>query len=611
MRLHGIARCGSSFPICLVLIVCVTVASKNGQSTPARISQSSPANPVHSYVMPRDLEHAFLNQTQWPVPILRNTAQAKTPPMGFSFWNGFGDDPGPNDLLCRQMADALVSTGLRDAGYVYFLAFDGAWWTYATNPARDSSGHPRIDESRWPNGIQAVSDYIHRQGLKVGGYTDIGVQGYLIPAQVGVLGFEQQDADQFAQWGWDYVKVDDHGPGNFYSIARAIVHNSSQRPMVLSFSTPHTFPYEFAPRIGNLWRVGQDITLRLGVGAWKDVVREFDAGGQFWWAQAPGRWNDLDMLLIGHFGLTDEEIRSHLSMWAIRGAPLLIGADIRPPHERSFGPVPRLSIHDLEMLENTEMIGVDQDVLGASGRVVSRDREAIGEVDAKPLGSFASGEYAVLLLNRGTKSRNITVTWHDLGLLPAGASVRDLWKHADLGSFRTQFTAHGVPSHGVRFLRIKGSIDWSLPREYEAESSYNTFEGMTHTRCLRTAAGKVTDRAVVEGIGGSPENTLQFNQIWEDKAGLYGVVISYATREPRDANIHVNGQPPLTVHFPATGNESRFETVHLQVRLQRGENHLLIDNPTSLAPTIDKIRIFVQKAAPNLTYITPHTKPYA
>ena len=517
--------------------------------------------------------------------------------MGFSYWNAFGDNPGPSDVLSRQTADALVSTGLRDAGYVYFLAFDGAWWTASVQPPRDSDGRPIIDKTRWPNGIQSVSDYIHERGLKVGGYTDIGALGYIDPPEVGVLGYEQEDADQFAKWGWDYIKVDDHGSGNFYAIAKAIVNNSSHRPMVLSLSTPHTFPYEFAPRIANLWRAGQDITLRIGHGEWKDILREFDAGGRFWWAQAPGRWNDLDMLLVGEYGISDEESKSQLSMWAVRGAPLLIGADVRPPHVQSFGPIPRLTLHDLEILKNKEVIAVDQDSLGASGRVVSRGAGGMVEVDAKPLGGFTSGEYAVLLLNRDSIAHEITVTWRSLGLLPKATSVRDLWKHTDRGSFEVQFTAHDVPPHGVTMLRVKGTVDWSLPREYEAESSYNRFTGGAHVLCLPWQGKGLTAAAVVEGIGGTG-NSLQFNQLWENRAGDYRLEIRYATPETRQARISVNGGSPQWVRFPSSGGRTKFGTIRLSVHLDDGQNTLLIENPAGLPPGIDRIRISLPTSLP-------------
>jgi alpha-galactosidase len=582
------------------------------------IAYSAPVKEVskhleHNSAAPKDLRYVLADQTEWPLPKLEIDSWAKTPPMGFSYWNGFGDNPGPSDALTRQIVDALVNTGLRDAGYVYFLAFDGGWWSQSPDSPRDSAGQPRIDQERWPNGIQAVSDYIHQQGLKVGGYTDIGKLGYCVPPEVGVLGHEQPDADQFAKWGWDYVKIDDHGPGNFYSAAKAIANNSMHRPIVISFSTPVTFPYEFAPRIANMWRVDMDVTLKLGFGDWKNVLREFDGGGRFWWAQAPGRWNDLDILLIGLFGLSDEEAKSHFSMWAIRGAPLLISADIRAPHTQTSGPIPRATLRDLEILKNPEVIAVDQDVLGASGRVVSLDQNGMAEVDAKPLGNFASGEYSVLLLNRNTKPEDITVNWRSLGLLPESVQVRDLWKHADLGSVKSQFTAHGVPAHGVVMLRVKGEVDWSLPREYEAEWSYNRLGGVARVHCLRSSQGQAigakdaedndarnreanvgrttASTTVVEGIGGGPENTLQFNELWEGKSGVYQLQIRYASPESREGWIRVNAQSPILVRFPGTGAFTQFATVELRIPLQEGRNTLSIGNPEHLAPNIDKIRI--------------------
>ncbi len=585
---------------CLILSLVVVLPGRERLRASRARTGDEPEVQGRCCQAPKYLDRVLAGQTMWPLPELNNSGWSKTPPIGFSYWNGFGDDPGPSDVLTRQIADALVYTGLRDAGYVYFLAFDGGWWSAAVDPPRDSAGRPGIDKERWPNGIQAVSDYIHQRGLKVGGYTDIGALGYCIPPEIGVGGHEQQDADQFARWGWDYIKVDDHGPGNFYSLAKAIVNNSPHRPMVLSFSTPATFPYEFAPRIANMWRVGDDISpglaerqtgkARVGAGDWRDILREFDEGGKFWWAQAPGRWNDLDMLVVGLFGVSEEEAKSHFSMWAVRGAPLLIGADIRSPHERTSGPIPRATDEDLAILKNREVIAVDQDSLGASGRVVSRNQNGMAEVDAKPLGSFASGEYAVLLLNRGGNPEDITVTWRELGLVAASANVRDLWKHADLGQIRTQFTAHRVPPHGVELLRVKGVVDWSLGREYEAESSYNQLEGSAHVRCLRSPEGLATGAAVVEGIGGAPDSALQFNELWEGESGVYRLAIRYTTPQPRQARITVDGQSPFLVQFPATG-AARFATVHVQIHLQTGRNTLTIDNPTALAPDIDKIVI--------------------
>jgi hypothetical protein len=238
------------------------------------------------------------------------------------------------------------------------------------------------------------------------------------------------------------------------------------------------------------------------------------------------------------------------------------------------------------------VIAVDQDSLGASGKVVSRSVDGMAEVDAKALGNFESGEYAVLLLNRGKEPEDITVTWRSLGLQSAAATVRDLWKHADLGSIETGYTATKVAPHGVVMLRVKGAVDWSLPREYEAESSYNSFGGLTHVRAQPPAKDNEpsSGEAEVVDIGGGPENTLQFNELWSDRAGLYNLTIRYTCPDTRQARIRTDGRSPVTVNFPAT-TEAKYSTVELKIPLQSGRNSVSLDNPTALAPTIDKIII--------------------
>lgn len=532
-----------------------------------------------------DANRHFNGLDAWPVPAQNVAQNAPLPPMGWSGWNVFGDHPGSSDALARQIADALVSTGLKDCGYVYLLAFDGAWWNASTTPGRDARGRIIEDAQRWPNGIQSVCDYIHSKGLKVAGYTDIGELGYCQPAQYGAFHHEQSDANQYAAWGWDYIKVDDHGPGNFLAICHALANNASRRPIVISLSTPETFPFDFAPRMANLWRVGGDITLRLGHGTWADILREFDTAEPYWWAQAPGHWNDLDMMVVGLFGISNEEAKSHFSMWAIRGAPLILGCDIRPPYLGSSGPVPVINKAQLEILKNREVITVDQDPLGASGRRVPCD--GAGEVYAKPLGSFTSGRIAVLLLNRTDQALDIPVRWTDLGLQAGVATVRDLWAHENLGEVLDGYRARNVPSHGVVMLSVQGAYDWSRPRSYEAESAYNTFSGLAHVRCKLDGFSGV---AAVEGIGRGATNTLQFNRIAAPGAGTCRLDIDYAAAGNHMAKMSVNGAASVTLHFPDTHGENVRGTVSVEVPLRAGEtNAIRFENDDAWAPLLDRI----------------------
>ena len=529
----------------------------------------------------------FAGPTPWPLPILDIASNSPRPPMGWSSWNAFGDNPGPSAQLACEVADALVETGLRDCGYVTLLAFDGEWANVSTNPNRDAKGRIIPDPRRWPHGVQVICDYIHGKGLRVGGYTDIGKEGFCYPAQTGSFQREQQDADQFAAWGWDYIKVDCRGPGNYWTICRALFGNASKRPIIISLSTPQVFPADFGPRIANMWRTGGDITGNLGHGAWQDVCREFDLAEQLWWAQAPGRWNDLDMLVVGLYGISDEEAKSHLGMWAIRGAPLILGCDIRPPFMGSSGPIPKISVEQLEMLKNREVIAVDQDPLGAAGRKVGRSGP--GEVYAKPLGSFASGEMAVLFLNRGETPIDIPLQWSDLGLVPGPMTVRDLWAHSDLKADAAGTVAKAVPRHGTVMLRVKGAFDWSRPREYEAESSYNTFTGLAHQVCKQAS---FSGTAGVAGIGNGPGNTLRFNRVAAPTTGTYKMNLFYAAAEDSAMDIAVNGDAPIFARLPATGGGDRIKCTSLNIRLNAGEaNTVLCSRLQGWAPILDRMAI--------------------
>jgi hypothetical protein len=530
-----------------------------------------------SSVVPRPA--ALVGETTWPLPHVPVGTNNLHPPMGWSFWNAFAG--ACDDQLTRQMVDALVSTGLRDAGYSYVLAFDGEWLTTAVPNGHDAQGNIIIDSNRWPNGIQSVCDYIHTNGLKVAGYSDIGVTGYGGPPEWGSFNYYQQDADQFAAWGWDYLKIDDAGPGDFYAAAQTIANNSSGRSMVLSFSTPQTYALDFGPRICNMWRVSYDITGNLGYVTWGDILREFDSDDAYWFAQAPGTWPDLDMLAVGLYGISDTEGRSHFNMWVIRGAPLIIGTDVRSGASASPPALgPPLSAATLATLSNPEAIAVDQDPLCACGVKVANG------VYAKPLGTFTSGDYAVLLLNRSSSAISITVNWTDLGLLPGLASVRDLWAHQNLGQFTNFYTSPSIPAHGSMLLTISGAFDWSQPRTYEAEWAFNTFKENAHAV---SQAAAFSNNGYTAGVGSGAANTLQFNRVAAPANGVYEVDVYYVGSVASSAQLSVNGGTAMTVSFPATGSGTTVGAIPLYLPLVASTNTLLFGNATGMAPNFDKL----------------------
>ncbi|HEY6243291.1 MAG TPA: alpha-galactosidase [Pyrinomonadaceae bacterium] len=362
---------------------------------------------------------------------------ARTPPMGWNSWNKFACDV--NEQLIREMADAMVRSGMKDAGYVY-LVIDDCWQIH-----RDAQGNILPDPQRFPTGMKALADYVHSRGLKFGLYSDAGT--LTCQKRPGSRGYEFQDARQYAAWGVDYLKYDwcstgtQNAPAS-YSIMRDALLKAG-RPIVFSICEWGTSkPWLWAKDVGNLWRTTGDIQdcwdCKRDWGG-MGVVHILDLQDGLESYAGPGHWNDPDMLEVGNEGMTITEYRAHFSLWCILAAPLMAGNDFR-----------HMTNEVKEILTNREVIAVDQDSLAMQGRRVKRDGDR--EVWTKQL---AAGERAVVLFNRGPKSQEISVSWTEIGYPQhVAAQVRDLWAHKDLGKLTGKFSAE-VPSHGVVMLTVK------------------------------------------------------------------------------------------------------------------------------------------------------------
>jgi len=365
-----------------------------------------------------------------------NNGLSLTPPMGWNSWNKFGCEI--TETIVEQIADAMVASGMRDAGYQY-VVIDDCWQI-----DRDAQGNIIPDAKAFPHGIQAVADYVHSKGLKFGIYSDGGAK--TCQGRPGSWGYEFQDARQYAAWGVDYLKYDwcNSGKQNSeaaYSRMRDALAVCG-RPIVFSICEwGSTKPWTWAPAIGNLWRTTGDISdiwqardkrRELGVVDILDLQVGLES------AAGPGHWNDPDMLEVGNGGMTTVEYEAHFSLWCLLAAPLMAGNDLRS-----------MTPDIARILTNTEVLLVDQDRLGRQGRKVRDDGDL--EVWAKEM---ADGSRAVLLLNRSAAEANVAAKWTDIGY-PAGlpAKVRDLWKHKDLGTFKETYTA-AVPAHGVVLVRV-------------------------------------------------------------------------------------------------------------------------------------------------------------
>lgn len=354
---------------------------------------------------------------------------ARTPPMGWNSWNKFACNV--SEKLIKEMADAMVSTGMKKAGYQY-VNIDDCWQV-----SRDSSGRIVADPDRFPGGIKSLADYVHSKGLKLGIYTDAGTM--TCEKRPGSLDHEAQDAKTYAEWGIDYVKIDwchteGLDPQKQYEKFRDALATSG-RPIVFSICNwGRNQPWKWGPATGNLWRTTGDIQDK-----WASVLKILDNPSQQHPESAgPGAWNDPDMLEVGNGKMSDLEYRAHFSLWAIMAAPLIAGNDLRT-----------MSQETKDILMNSEVIAVDQDAGGKQGTKVHAEGGL--EIWAKPLKQ--KNAVAVVLFNRNEAAADITCKWSDVGLAPGKAKVRDLWAHADRGAFEGNYKSN-VPSHGVVMMKV-------------------------------------------------------------------------------------------------------------------------------------------------------------
>jgi alpha-galactosidase len=354
---------------------------------------------------------------------------AKLPPMGWNSWNLF--QSRIDDKTVREMADAMVTSGMRDVGYVY-VNIDDTW-----QGVRDAQGN-LTPNKKFPD-MKALAEYIHSKGLKLGIYSSPGPR--TCAEYPGSYGHEDQDAKTFAAWGVDYLKYDWCGARMIYShdalqpvyqkMGDALL-NSGQ-PIVYSLCEYGSGNVELwgAKVGGNLWRTTGDIS-----DTWTSMISNIEKQAPTAPYAGPGHWNDPDMLEIGNGHMTDEEYRTHMSLWALAAAPLLAGNDIR-----SMTPAIR------EILMNREVLAVDQDPLGKQAAPV---KSGTLETWVKPL---ADRSVAVGVVNMGDAETIATVRASDLRPGAEAKLARDLWRHSSVVFHNGIYTA-SIPAHGVLLLRV-------------------------------------------------------------------------------------------------------------------------------------------------------------
>ncbi|MFC9331024.1 NPCBM/NEW2 domain-containing protein [Kitasatospora sp. NPDC057015] len=361
----------------------------------------------------------------------------RTPQMGWNSWNAYRC--GIDESKIKAAADAIVSKGLKAAGYQY-VNIDDCW--QAT--ARDADGNLQADSVRFPSGIKALADYVHGKGLKLGLYATPGTRtcaniwdGYA--GKLGSMGHETQDAKAFASWGVDYLKYDwcsadqdKLDPQQAFTKMRDAL-TATGRSIFYSIHREAELPVDaWRPTVANSWRTTTDISDN-----WSSMIGKAKANQPLASFARPGAWNDPDMLEVGNGGMTTAEYRTHLSLWSEMAAPLLIGTNLSSATGTTT-----------DLLSNTDVIAVDQDSLGRQGTVVSRDNGLV--VMSKPL---ADGSRAVTLTNETGAAATISTTADAIGI--GGASsyqLKDLWSKVTSSSTGGTISV-SVPSHDTVMYR--------------------------------------------------------------------------------------------------------------------------------------------------------------
>jgi alpha-galactosidase len=417
------------------------------------------------------LASVTMAQTRAPKLRAAEDGLALTPPMGWYPWNEFGQEP-QNEKLIKDIVDTLISSGMKDAGYVYVGPDEGICFY------RGADGKLTTNLERYPSGLRGLGDYIHQRGLKYALYTDAGART-CSKAMPGTEDHEFADMTAFAEWRADYVKVD-------WCWSGALAHHSlpshnvahdqvdvtaayaklrdaqlaAGRPIVFSLcSWGVGDPWQWAASVGHLWRTTADIAAP-GKADWADAMKNAALNEKFTAAAGPGHWNDPDMLINGMDGLSETQNRSFFSLWCMMAAPLMASNDLR-----------KMTASTIQILTNREAIGINQDPLGIQAHIVRRE----GEVQIWAGKRLFDDSQAVLVFNPGSTATGVHVNWSDIGGSESDALyVRNLWTHQTTGPVQNGVIV-SVPASDLAFLRISKSNAFPLPPVIVADTYLLSF----------------------------------------------------------------------------------------------------------------------------------------
>ncbi|MBO4907411.1 MAG: alpha-galactosidase [Bacteroidaceae bacterium] len=530
--------------------------------------------------------------------VLVSTAQTEVTPntdgptMGWSSWNTYGVNI--SDALIRQQANAMVTKGLKAAGYEYINIDDGYFG------GRDKeTGQLLIHPTRFPKGLQGVVDYIHGKGLKAGIYSDAGrntcgskFNGDTIGRGVGLYEHDQQDADFFfKELGFDFIKVDFCG-GSWYHNDDHLVLDERERYTAIAEAIRNTgrtnvrmnacrwaYPGTWINDVAFSWRTTGDIY--DGWESVKGIIKENLYLSAYCYG---GRYNDMDMLEVGR-SMTAEEDKTHFGMWCIMSSPLLIGCDMA-----------QIKSTPLALLKNKELIALNQDSLHLQAYVCQH----IGGcyVLVKDVETRFGNKRAFAVYNPTDEVQTVAV---DFSAMELGGTValRDCFKRRDVGTAEETFQVE-LPAHGTA-IYVATAEQRLMRRLYEAETAFiGNYQELQNNQALPSGIYDDADYASggckVGWLGNSKDNYLEWRDVYCPVAGRYRLTFGVISGEARAAQLTVNGQDVKKLTSLKSSSWNSVGTRSVEVSLKEGVNTVRLSNSTGWMPDIDYMTVDLVEA---------------
>ncbi|MDR1951440.1 MAG: alpha-galactosidase [Bacteroidales bacterium] len=508
----------------------------------------------------------------------------QTPMMGWSSWNTFRINI--NEQLIKETADAMVSKGLKDAGYTYVNIDDGFFY------GRDSTGKLLHHPIKFPNGMRAVADYIHSKELKAGIYSEGGVHTCAYQwdndsygKTAGMKGHEDQDAELFFnEWNFDFIKLDFCGgltlgldeETQYKRIYEAI--QKTGKPNIRINICRWMFPGTWTSEVAGSWRMSHDI--RNNFDGYMGVRHILEENLYLAAYASQGHFNDMDMMQIGRNTFTENQEKSHFGLWCMMKSPLLIGCDLRTIPEST-----------LKIISNPEIIALNQDKLGLQAELVHRIEKQF--VLAKQIEIEQGKVRAVALFNGENSPKTMRINFKDIQL-GEKVQVRDLWERKNLGEFMDYYETT-VPPHGTAILRIEGETSFDqtvFEGEYAFINEYNevAIDKKTYTSARFASRNGASGNMVLTAIGGSdkPENWVEFRRVYSSTGGTYKFELFYYSDENRNLTVTVNDKMYQLTNLNSGGTDKRASAFINEIELKQGYNTIRFSNTNGFAPDIDK-----------------------